>query len=255
MTDMCNNTLFDIVSDVQLSKVDSTVLKYILNPINPYLIVAGDVTRVENWDILVSFFAVACTNYRMVYYVPGNHEYYTGNPNLTMSVIELRLKKLEDLYSNLNILCDRYITYEKLGFVIFGGMLWSKLSDPHQPINRSIYMNNGEPINYSEWNRRHFTTVSALDEAISYASENNLKLYVVTHYAPTFKDTLSEKWNNHPHNVLYCTDMEYYFNKKIYAWVFGHTGHNCDKIVNGMRLVSNQCDVKEGKKFSKNVSV
>ena len=81
---------------------------------------------------------------------------------------------------------------------------------------------------------------------------------VISHYSPVVNESLDPKYHNLHNqykNFMYCTDLSKYFCDGILAWVFGHTGYNCDINKNGTRIVSNQYRVKSGPKYNKKIFI
>ncbi len=70
---------FQYVSDLHL-EVGQQYSSYQIPPCAPYLILAGDISRiVPDYDDLSIFLAIQCQNFEKVLYVLGNHEFY-GSP-------------------------------------------------------------------------------------------------------------------------------------------------------------------------------
>ena len=76
---------------------------------------------------------------------------------------------------------------------------------------------------------------------IDYASDNNLKLLVVTHHCPTYS-CLKASRKTDKYRSLYASDLDYLLSScKVHTWVCGHVHTNFDFITEGgTRVVSNQ---------------
>lgn len=106
-------------------------------------------------------------------------------------------------------------------------------------LNRCLYNNDETLIDSGEYNSLHIESLSSLEMAIDYSRRMKYKMLVVTHYAPTFYDTLDIKHRNYndKRNYMYCSHSDgFILNDEILYWIYGHTGHNG----NYDKLVSNQ---------------
>ena len=245
---------FDLMSDLHLERGDVSNYKNVLPLNNPHLILAGDVARSTEWNKIVSFFKVACDNYSTVWYVLGNHEYYNNLCNDT-EYYEGRVQKLKDMYSNLIFLNNNFQYLKHDDLVIYGGVMWSNSPNEAEfPTNIPIFKNN-KNITHEQWNDMHHKFVVGLENAREYAEARKCKLMVISHYSPVVNESLDPKYHKHTNNFMYCTDLSKYFSDRIVTWVFGHSGYNCDIIKNGTRVVSNQCRIKSGPRYNKNLFI
>lgn len=255
---------FDLISDVHIDdkNLNDAFLKSVIPCKSKILIIAGDVSRTtdESWPKYVSFLAVCCSRYDMVYYVLGNQEYYCINPSqiISMDVIFRKIVDLEKIYGNLKILNNEVDILDKYKLVIFGSTFWSEVEEKYFPSNIPIYKFSdayliNKNITYEEWMSLYFESRVALQKAIDISKYLGYKLLVVTHYSPVFNEALNPKYFGDKKNMLYCSDLSKYFDS-VDVWVFGHTGWNCDikkytSDVKTIRLVTNQYEIKSGKKF------
>ncbi len=245
---------FQIVSDLHIERFHPRVpsIKDFITPEAPYLIMAGDIGRVELWDQFSSFIVETCHHFKTVIFVSGNHEYYTGNQNLAMSEIDKKLTGIKKMAPNFQYLNNQTCFFGKRT-MIFGTTFWSKVPDvvlANRPY--PIYTSPGNRINSTFYNMLHYQSRVKLEEAIREAKKREMNLVVVSHYSPTFQGTLAPKYRQPDlKNHLYCTKCDDYLeNKKMSIWIYAHTGFNNDKTTpGGTRLVSNQ---NRANKFSKN---
>lgn len=204
-----------------------------------------------------------------VFVVPGNHEYYANEFQLTNQLIEKICAKRE------NIHCLNKATFDWGDeFRVIGTTLWStapeeyrdeiqSASTDHKKIITQIdeeylpHPENVDELNLGEhWDKLqiHGTKFSIqekvslheeqaewIKEEVEKAKNENKKVIILTHHAPTSKKSL-------PWAVLQdkaaeydsCTDMEGLLDEHVKLWGFGHTHYNCDQIINHTRVVSNQ---------------
>lgn len=246
---------WQVVSDIHIEKLYPNVPNYkdyfTVESENGTLVMCGDIGNIHTTELLqqlIKFIQQFANEYRVIYYIPGNHE-YINNRTLTMEKCWIQLKKLEDYFEKLfvvdNLTKIVSISNQKKAIVFFS-TYWSYIPDTiKQP--SAIISNNKrncdiKPLTNSEWNILHFQARVELENAIKTANELELNLYVFTHYSPTFQNTLDPKYrvqgNKQLH--LYCSEEEFYLKKPVKVWCFGHTGFNCDNSYKETRLVSNQ---------------
>jgi predicted phosphohydrolase len=232
------------ISDLHVDK-DPEWRSKLVPDTNRTLIVAGDVGRVEHTTLYISSLEWLCQNFEHVILIPGNHEYYTSSPNLTIQSINLLLDGIESKFVNLTIIKnDWFVGYD---YIFYGGTLWSQVTEETY-FQTPIYMGD-HLITVDEWNRLHHESLNKLDEAIKIANQLNRKLIVATHYAPTYCNTLSQKYHNHHNNAMYCSNLDHYLqNQVIAAWIYGHTGFNGRY----QKLTTNQLRAKD---YNSNMSL
>jgi Calcineurin-like phosphoesterase len=256
---------FFICSDLHIERQYPTVPKVreVFKGVNPNsrLVLNGDVGRLEHWEQYISFISACCSYFQSVFLVLGNHEYYVES-DMGPSIDELfaRMKNLESLHDNLKILDNTAVVLGRERLVIFGSTFWSFYPDtssksPGEPRSFSVLeptqkfpnvpinLADGRRITASSWNALHFTAKAALERTIHQAQKLGYRLMVITHHAPTFKNTLDEKYKDAGvSNSLYCSDCDEYLSDKLVAlWIYGHTGHNAKYCHDGGTFVySNQ---------------
>lgn len=256
----------EIISDLHLERLvtcDSIKLSEILARKCKYLAVVGDICNLYMWPRLIWFFDYCSKHYENIFYVLGNHEYYTRNSyyyhNDTLADSNYKTILITKMYPNVHILDNKGVLIGNNLF--FGTTLWSRLPETYQNSNslvtKKIRISPFRPgITVNHWNKMHSVALQALNNAIEYAKENEVNLYVMTHYAPTFNSTISKKYIIDKQNCLYCTELSNLFQiDEIKCWIFGHTGHNCNYHLYGTQIVSNQYKVISGNKYNKNFYV
>jgi predicted phosphohydrolase len=226
-----------VISDVHLES--GRRLKDIVTPSkNTPIIVAGDLGRVENTAAYTAAVRWLSENFMCVTLIPGNHEYYAPGTKTSMNRIDAYFQVLERQYRNVVILRNEWIVVQ--GMVVYGGILWSYV--PSQNFKKQhLYNDDGSVVTCAQWNRSHFDHVQRIQEAIDYATERDYRCMIITHYAPSFRGTLHDKWANHQHNNLYATNLESMAdNRCVEMWIYGHTGYN--GFADHRKMVTNQCD-------------
>lgn len=254
----------DIISDIHLERFNNDSLpdlKQILSCKSQYLAVVGDICKLYQWPKVVWFFDFCSKHYKRVFYVLGNHEFYINNRYAEFNIntiedLKYKVILITKLYPNVHILDNSAVVIDNN--IFFGTTLWSKIYN--QPNDKLItykmrYTQYKCGIKVKTWNKMHYEACDALSDAIEYAKIYKLNLYVLSHYAPTYYNTIDPKYMHDSINYLYCTELSVLFSSNIKCWIFGHTGHNCDYYLYGTRVVSNQYLVESGNKYNKNLSI
>lgn len=245
---------FQVVSDVHIEGLYNSGKKMrdVIVPCAKNLIIAGDLGRVENSDIFRATIKELCKMFAKVILVPGNHEYYAmGQSKIQMEDVDLFLYNLcrEEGSRNLIVLNNTTTVVDDV--LIFGSTFWSFC--PPQYYNIAQLYRNSKLVDALEYNKMHFSAVKKLTETLLYVHEENLKLLIVTHHAPSFQGTLAKKHivdekapaKGNMKNYMYCSDnLSFANDPAVIAWIYGHTGHNG----NIGKLITNQIDKETGLK-------
>lgn len=239
---MNNIMTFQYISDVHFDTQNSKLVSVsdIIEPVAPMLLIAGDLGRVENYKEYVSVLKELCSMFQHVILVPGNHEYYTSDPNTSYSETKIKLLNLPVKIPNLHVLDDTYVIIGEI--LLYGSTFWSYC--PHQYFKGiPIYNDEKNPVSAYMYNNWHLTSKLSLENIVNYSRSMQYKMIVVTHHAPTFYEVLDAKYRDSTDtkNYMYCSQSDLLLeNDVIKYWVYGHTGHNRTPSLDGNKLISNQ---------------
>jgi predicted phosphohydrolase len=232
-------TKFQIVSDLHIEYKTNEVPDplTLITPSADILILAGDIGSFYKYDQLKIFLVKLCSYFKVVIYVPGNHEYYSvyGYKPQKMDELFNNFIKIEETIHNLYIL-NRSSVY--IGDVcIVGCTLWS---DPKVHVPNFIVRI--PEMNTKEYNKKHIEDLSYIKKMIRYCQRKELKIFVITHHCPTYSVITTKKKIKDKYISMYASDLDYLLNKeKVHTWVAGHIHINFDLITEGgTRLVGNQ---------------
>ena len=230
---------FQLVSDLHLT-YDETRDRYSsptkhVHPEASILILAGDIGSLYHPKALKIALQELKDLFNTVLYVPGNHEYYVpkdgDNNRLTMKQLTKRLYALEEI-SGLHILDRRSV---RIGNVCIAGCtLWSDVS-----IKVPRYIVRIHGITDTIYKSMYRRDLLYLQKMANYCKARKHELVVVTHYSPSL-GTLKGCKRKDKLSSLYASNLDYLFDDPIVTWCYGHTHHNTDTMLNGVRLVSNQ---------------
>jgi predicted phosphodiesterase len=230
---------FQIVSDLHIEFRNDEIPEplELIEPTAPILILAGDIGSLYKIYQLSEFLKKLCVYFEKVFYVPGNHEYYTFEniPKSNINILVRRLRTLEKVIPNLQILDRDRVVIDDI--CIAGCTLWSKLD-----IELPKYIVRIHGMTTEIYNDRHTGDLEFIRDNINYCKSKNLKLLLITHHCPTYKVIYNSRKRKKLHS-LYCTNLDDILSENsIHTWVCGHTHQNFDiqEDVGGTRIVSNQ---------------
>jgi len=207
---------------------------------------------------LRSLLTEALNAYRLVVWIPGNHEYYGSVFKTAKPTMDAWLEK-EGL--------DTYVKFMEAGSHLVDGVLfvcatlWTNF-DNGKPLTMEvcrnymhdycqIYAKDYREMTYVDWHgmenhcyitpqfilQKHLDQLSVLKNALI----KDLPTVVMTHHSPSFKSTWP-RFASHEANGAYCSSLEDIIldNPQIKFWVHGHTHYNVDYPIGDCRVLSNQ---------------
>lgn len=229
---------FQIVSDLHIEYKNNEVPDpfELITPVSKILILAGDIGSLYKYYQLKTFLKAVGLMFEQIFYVPGNHEFYTVDNIQPVSFTELlhRLKCLENYVPNLKILNQ---SHHIIGDVCIAGCtLWSETDLLPKFIVRIA------DFNKYVYNKIHKSDVNFIENMIKKCQNNNLELIMVTHHCPTFAVMDNMVYKKDRFKNLYATNLEHLLSKdKVSIWICGHIHSNFDFMSeNGTRIVGNQ---------------
>jgi predicted phosphohydrolase len=232
-------TNFQIVSDLHIEYKTNEVPDplTLITPSADVLILAGDIGSFYQYNQLKTFLINLCPHFKVVIYIPGNHEYYTvqGYPPQKMYTLLHNFVQMEQIINNLYIL-NRSSAYIN-DVCIVGCTLWS---EPKSHVPKFIVRI--PEMNTRVYAQKHADDLVYIKKMIKYCRKKEQKLLVITHHCPTYSVITSKKKLKDKYISLYATELDYLLVKEnVHTWVAGHIHMNFDLITDGKtRLVSNQ---------------
>ncbi|MCG2612814.1 metallophosphoesterase [Terrimonas sp. NA20] len=153
-----------------------------LQPVAPVLILAGDIIPFYELSKHGEFFDQLSDSFEIVYWVPGNHEYYHSD------IAERSGSFCEKIRENVLLVNNQAILHDGVKLVF--STLWSKISEAREwQIERSLndfqVIRNGDRFfSVEDVNRLHAESMDFLSRELG--KDDGMKTVVVTHHAPTF---------------------------------------------------------------------
>jgi Icc-related predicted phosphoesterase len=196
------------------------------------LILAGDIVPLHDEFLSNSFFRFISENFRQIFWVPGNHEYYYSD------IADFDFSSGIKLLGNINIVNNNVILFEGINFVFT--TLWSKISLANDKyIEQSVsdfdcITNNKKKFNVPGFNKLHHESLTFLKPAIS---DKTNKTVVVTHHLP------SPLCNKDIHqkssiNEAFCSDLTDLLKESNASfWVYGHSHYNKNPVYIGNTIM------------------
>jgi Icc-related predicted phosphoesterase len=227
-----------IASDLHIEFKNDKVpdILSLLKPCADILILAGDIGSLYKQKQLTMFLKKVCEYFKLVIYVPGNHEYYKieNIPRLDIFTLYKRLINIQKSIDNLHILCGHSILIDNI--CIIGCTLWSDIKIPIPKYLVRIY-----GMNKDIYKCMYKNDVEYIDHMIHKCKNNNYKLIVVTHHCPLYK-TLEGSRKKTKFHSLYASDLSRLLSKEnVHTWICGHVHNNFDFVTEkGTRIVGNQ---------------
>lgn len=228
-----------IVSDLHIEYRSDNVPDplSLITPSADILIMAGDIGSFYKYDQLKTFLNRLCPYFKVVIYVPGNHEFYNqkGYESKRMSTLFKSFIKIEESIKNLFILNRSSLQIGNI--CIVGCTLWSESN-----VMIPKFIVRIQDMNTKIYNEKHKGDLLYIKKMIKYCNENNLKLVVVTHHCPTYSVITSKNKLRDKYISLYASNLDYLLTKEsVHTWICGHIHINFDKITEGgTRLIGNQ---------------
>jgi predicted phosphodiesterase len=180
-----------------------------------------------------------------VIYIAGNHEFYHGKWNQSLTTLSDECAKFPNVYF-------LEAGSKKIDDVTFiGGTLWTDMNkgDPLTLHAVRDMMNDFRVIKKDlegYTNLKPADTVIRHKHMLSYirtvvAERHNEKFVVVGHHAPSKLSTHEQYANEHIMNGAYSSDCTEFIldHPQIKLWTHGHTHHPFDYVVGGTRIVCN----------------
>jgi predicted MPP superfamily phosphohydrolase len=221
---------FKLLSDIHLEFYNSNFLKklvgLITNPLHNNkdcnLILCGDIGKVNNeeqFTLYRNFLQSLSLEFKHIFLVPGNHEYYGSSYKDTND----KLKQLEEeLKPNMTLMINNSVDLDD-NITIIGSTLWSRgLLQYSKSMNdfKQISDLRKDKCDYLRW---HFQDFEFLKKAI--AEKSDKQLVVLTHHMPSY-ELIGPKYKHYDDiNTFFANKLDYLMenNPNIKYWCYGHT--------------------------------
>ena len=208
------------------------------NPLVPKseaLIIAGDTYYLERDYSKLDFINKISKDFKQVYLIPGNHEYYGGyNAVTALSSRQIEIKK------NVHILNNTSVEIGNTNFIF--STLWSKIEKNINGIKMG--MNDFRLIKFEErqltikdYNMIHNKAFDFISNEI----KKEGKKVVITHHLPS-EHCNADEFKGSDLNEAFCVEKtEFILNSNIDYWIYGHSHRNKDDFkIGNTNMITNQ---------------
>ena len=220
-----------VISDIHLEQ------RKIFPKIKPqcdYLFLVGDIGKLNN-KLYDEFLHYCCDNWKLIFYVLGNHEFYHNKK--PYDVLYDEYEKYIDTFNNIILLNKQVCHLEE--FQILGCTLWS---------NPSIIfgLNDFKHIKEKKKNRKYQLSLDTFhqmhDTDKKWLFENyddEKKTIIITHF-PTCVNGVENNACIHNMYTSYFTNDLGLDNIEKLICIAGHTHYSYDFVENKIRYIANQ---------------
>ena len=213
----------------------------------PYLILAGDIGRLKDYQPYLEFLRRQCDVFSEVFLVLGNHEFFGTNYTEGIRLANC-LEKEPCCAGKLHVLNRNRVDLSiSSGITILGCTLWSKISPD---VRSMVEMRVNDFKRIDNWtvddhNFEHEQDVQWLRDEIckirQERDQSKKSILVITHHAPTNRGTSKPSDLINPWSCAFSTDLlKDKALSNVQWWIFGHTHFTSDFKQGQVRLVSNQ---------------
>ncbi|CAI4213531.1 unnamed protein product [Parascedosporium putredinis] len=215
----------------------------------PFLILAGDIGRLADYEAYRRFLARQAARYELVFLVLGNHEFY----GLDFDAAIAKARQLEDeprLHPKLRLLHRTRIDLMGGEISILGCTLWShvpdrdmdavrgRVKDLQKIENWSVERHNQSQEADLSWLKDEMTAISP---GIEKSASSNRVVLVVTHHAPSIQEASRPEQVNNPWTSAFASDLLPAVGWDcVDYWVYGHTHYTTSFTRGSTTVVSNQ---------------
>ncbi|KAK2855609.1 hypothetical protein FQN49_005019 [Arthroderma sp. PD_2] len=234
------------MSDLHL-EVGQQYASFHITPRAPYLILAGNIGQLADYDAYRDFLSSQCENFEAVYLVLGNHEFFgvtrqeglrradmlQEEPQMKGKLVIMNRKRIDFDYVTL-LGCTLHSRIPPESEELVG----QKIDDFRCILNWTVADHNAEHTKDTKWLMDEIKLIKGKGPF------TNQRIMVISHHAPLTKWTCKPSEENSPLISASATDLltgeeRLCFCLGVQRWIFGHTQYTTE-LDFGTRLTSNQ---------------
>lgn len=208
-----------------------------LIPIGEILLLAGDILPLALINKPYDFFDYACDNFKQVYWIPGNHEYYNYDIKDVPKPLNEKIKE------NLFLVDNQQLKINDVNFIF--STLWSHINEQNRwKIQQNVsdffvIKNHGSNLSVLEFNELHKSSLFFLSDALTQTEKE--KQVVITHHVPTLFN-YPVQYKNSPINEAFATELfDFITGFKADYWIYGHHHSNTPPFkISETEMLTNQ---------------
>ena len=239
---------FQVMSDLHL-EVGQQYSNFNVIPRAPRLILAGDIGRLLDYEMLCDFLRLLCQKFEDVYFVLGNHEFFGVSRQDGLRLAD-KLQREPGLNDKLVIMNRKRVDLRDitlLGCTLHSHVppdseeiVRSKVNDFRRIVDWDVSDHTAEHSEDRKWLTDEISSIRQLDGG----SRSKRKIVVISHHAPLMKGTSNPAHENKPWSSAFATDLIGMEKQSclddVQWWVFGHTHYTAEFVCGNIKLISNQ---------------
>lgn len=230
-----------------------TILPIMPDEKNTVLLLSGDITVADLVDLYRGFFKELSERFKVVLWVPGNHEHYNHDFNQTIEVLQIFARQ----FGNVFILNNSSYTVDDVE--VIGSTLWTDFNraNPASMLYATMYMSDfAGQIGYSfdkydgdkkerimgRWTPELSVTEHAIAKLFiseRLKKKTKPKTIVMTHHAPS-EQSVSPKYKGSMLNPAFYSNLDdFVIEYEPDIWLHGHVHQNFDYMIGKTRVIAN----------------
>ena len=195
---------------------------------NTILLLGGDLVNGDNIYLLESFLKEVLQVFGLVIMIAGNHEYYYSDYNKINKYLESI--QLDNFYLLMNEAIEIIHPFRTKNnkIVVYGSTMWSNLDDHYQSdliintFEKDKEKMDGGYLSLEEYMKYFKESFKSLKKFVkNFKYDEDTKVIILTHYALT-NDFIPKKYENHPLNCLFHSNITEIFKYPLYMVICGH---------------------------------
>jgi Icc-related predicted phosphoesterase len=226
-----------------------------IQPSGEILILAGDIVPFAITEKHKDFFDFISANFEMVFWLPGNHEYYHYD------LKDVKNPLYEKIRHNVFLVNNQIIPYKSVNLIF--STLWSFISPQNEWVIQQsvsdflVIKIQGKRITPAQFNSLHETDFNFLTNALNTNSDKTN--IVITHHVPTLFN-YPEKYKDSKINQAFAVELyDLIFYASPSYWIYGHHHHNTPEFkIGNTTMLTNQLGYvrqNEHEKFKTNAVI
>lgn len=211
------------------------------------LVLTGDIGYPEKVNT-ARFLSWCSENWRNVFWIPGNHEFYSPFHSSEKHTFNEKIHLMNELctqFHNVHFLYHRTYDIPQTRYRLVGCTLWSHIPDDKQEIV-ARYMSDcrlifteknikATPYDMKNWFEKDR---SWLQTQIRSAQDTGKELIVITHHLPTQR-LVHSKYEDHPLNCCFASSLDSMIQLPIRTWLCGHSHTSSEVNIRGVLCALN----------------
>jgi len=206
-----------------------------LQPKAEILIIAGDTYYLNRSFHKLDFIKKVSDEFKEVYLIPGNHEYYEGYDASTgLSPFEMEIK------DNVTLLNNKSMDIEGIKFIF--STFWSLIQERKEAVFQGMVdfrriKWQEAPFTVDQFNQLHQNALDFVSREVA----TDQRTIVISHHLPSMLCN-SEEFKGSPLTEAFCVDKtDFILNSEIDCWIYGHSHRNlADFKIGKTQMVTNQ---------------